>query len=73
VETVGGPVRIKVSSRDDRTVNAVPEFDDCLRVATATGRPVKAVLAEAAGAWAALGRGPGGKDAAKTGLEDGIE
>ena len=33
-------------------LNAAPEFDDCVRVATATGRPVKAVQAEALRAWA---------------------
>ncbi len=28
-----------------------PEFEDCLRIATATGRPVKAVQADALRAW----------------------
>jgi hypothetical protein len=40
-------VRIKVSGRRGEVLNAAPEFDDCLRVATATGRPVKDVQAEA--------------------------
>jgi uncharacterized protein (TIGR00299 family) protein len=47
----GGPVRIKLASRNGATVNAVPEFDDCLRIAQSTGRPVKDVQAEALGAW----------------------
>jgi uncharacterized protein (TIGR00299 family) protein len=55
VQTRGGAVRIKVASRAGRVVNAVPEFDDCLRVAEATGRPVKEVQAEASSLW--RGRG----------------
>ena len=51
VDTQGGAVRIKVSSRDGVVLNASPEFDDCARVAAATGRPVKAVQAEALQAW----------------------
>lgn len=51
VDTEGGAVRIKVSSRDGVVLNASPEFDDCARVAAATGRPVKAVQAEALQAW----------------------
>jgi uncharacterized protein (DUF111 family) len=34
-------------------LNAAPEFDDCVRIATATGQPVKAVQAEALRAWLA--------------------
>jgi hypothetical protein len=51
VATSGGPVRIKVASRHGRIVNAVPEFEDCLRIADATGQPVKVVQAEALKAW----------------------
>lgn len=54
VETVdvpGGAVRMKVAGRRGEILNAVPEFDDCLRIATATGRPVKRVQAEALRAW----------------------
>jgi pyridinium-3,5-bisthiocarboxylic acid mononucleotide nickel chelatase len=49
----GGSVRIKVASRHGQTLNASPEFDDCVRIADATGRPVKAVQAEAMRAWSA--------------------
>ncbi|HUL72540.1 MAG TPA: nickel pincer cofactor biosynthesis protein LarC [Vicinamibacterales bacterium] len=56
VEVVGGRVRIKVASRRGQTLNATPEFDDCLRVADATGRPVKDVQAEAMHAWLALSK-----------------
>jgi pyridinium-3,5-bisthiocarboxylic acid mononucleotide nickel chelatase len=51
VKIAGGTVRIKVAARNGEVVNASPEFDDCLRIATATGRPVKLVQAEALRAW----------------------
>ncbi|MFI5176960.1 MAG: nickel pincer cofactor biosynthesis protein LarC [Vicinamibacterales bacterium] len=54
VEVAGGHVRIKVASRRGQTLNATPEFDDCLRVANATGRPVKDVQAEAMHVWLAM-------------------
>jgi uncharacterized protein (TIGR00299 family) protein len=47
----GGAIRIKVASRDGTVLNAAPEFDDCVRVATATSRPVKVVQADALRAW----------------------
>jgi uncharacterized protein (TIGR00299 family) protein len=49
----GGSVRIKVATRRGVVLNAAPEFDDCVRIATATGQPVKAVQAEALRAWLA--------------------
>ena len=49
----GGIVRIKLASRAGEHLTAAPEFDDCVRVAAATGRPVKAVQAEALQAWKA--------------------
>lgn len=51
VSTSGGPVRIKVAERGGVVLNAAPEFDDCLRIAEATGRPLKDVQAEALAAW----------------------
>jgi uncharacterized protein (TIGR00299 family) protein len=48
----GGPIRIKLAKRRGDIVNASPEFDDCLRVAAATGRPLKVVQADAMRAWA---------------------
>jgi uncharacterized protein (TIGR00299 family) protein len=50
----GGVVRMKVATRRGVVLNAAPEFDDCVRVAAATGRPVKAVQADALRAWFAL-------------------
>jgi hypothetical protein len=51
VTIAGGVIRIKVSTRHGEVVNAAPEFDDCARVAAVTGRPVKAVQADALRAW----------------------
>jgi uncharacterized protein (DUF111 family) len=58
VETVtlpdGSEVRVKVARLDGEVVNAVPEFDDVTTIAAKQDRPVKAVLAEATAAAAAL-------------------
>ncbi len=51
VAVTGGTVRLKVAGRGGEVLNVIPEFDDCLRIATATGRPIKAVQAEALNAW----------------------
>ena len=45
VETSIGPVRFKVAWRAGRIVNAAPEFDDCVRLADASGLSVKEVHA----------------------------
>lgn len=47
VEIVGSPVRIKVARLDGQVLNAAPEFDDCVRVAEASGRAVKDIQAAA--------------------------
>jgi uncharacterized protein (TIGR00299 family) protein len=51
VETSVGPVKFKIASRDGRVVNASPEFDDCARIASESGLPVKEVQALAHKAW----------------------
>ena len=51
VPITGGTVRIKVAERSGAILNAVPEFEDCLRIAEATGRPLKDVQAEAVTSW----------------------
>jgi uncharacterized protein (DUF111 family) len=61
VETTGGPVRIKIATRHGVVVSATPEFEDCLRIAQATGVPVKTIQAEAVGKAWGLGRGAWGK------------
>ena len=43
VETPLGPVRFKIARRNGEVLNASPEFDDCARIAAATGTPIKDV------------------------------
>ena len=50
VRVGGQDVRVKVSLLDGRAVNAQPEYEDCLRAARKTGRPLKEVLRTAAAA-----------------------
>lgn len=45
VETPLGRVRIKVARRHGSVLNALPEFDDCVRMAAETGTPVKDIQA----------------------------
>ena len=52
VKIPGGTVRIKVAAVDATSSKAAPEYLDCKRIAERTGRPVKAVLEEAALAYA---------------------
>ncbi|MPZ88872.1 MAG: nickel pincer cofactor biosynthesis protein LarC [Nitriliruptorales bacterium] len=49
------PVRLKIGRLGGAVVNVKPEFGDCAAVATATGQPVKDVMASARGAWRKLG------------------
>jgi pyridinium-3,5-bisthiocarboxylic acid mononucleotide nickel chelatase len=51
IDTPLGPIRIKVSGRDGRVLNAAAEFDDCARVAAERGVPIKEVQAIAMKAW----------------------
>jgi uncharacterized protein (DUF111 family) len=52
VKIRGGRVRIKIAAVDATSSKAAPEYLDCQRIAERTGRPVKAVLEEAALAYA---------------------
>ena len=45
VETPLGRVRFKVARRGHEVLNASPEFEDCVRIATASGRALKDVQA----------------------------
>jgi uncharacterized protein (TIGR00299 family) protein len=56
VETPIGAVRFKVARRDGRVMNAVPEFEDCVKLAAATNLPVKEVQAIAVNAYGATPR-----------------
>jgi pyridinium-3,5-bisthiocarboxylic acid mononucleotide nickel chelatase len=51
VDTPLGAVRFKISSRDGRVMNAVPEFDDCARLAASHNLAVKEVQAIAVKAY----------------------
>jgi uncharacterized protein (DUF111 family) len=51
VTTPFGQIRFKVASRDGEVLNASPEFDDCVRLAEASGRSVKEIQAAATKAW----------------------
>jgi uncharacterized protein (TIGR00299 family) protein len=53
VATPYGPVRMKVSSLLGETMNAAPEFDDCVARAKDAGVPVKTVIAAAQAAYEA--------------------
>jgi len=47
VQVEGRPIRVKIGLLRGEVVNVAPEHDDCVAVATATGRPVKQIWAEA--------------------------
>jgi uncharacterized protein (DUF111 family) len=51
IETPVGAVRFKLAFRDGRVLNAVPEFDDCARLAAASNLSVKEVQALAIHAY----------------------
>ena len=51
IDTPLGPIRIKVAGRGGRVLNAAAEFDDCARVASDHGLPIKEVQAIAMRAW----------------------
>jgi pyridinium-3,5-bisthiocarboxylic acid mononucleotide nickel chelatase len=52
VKIRGGTVGIKIAGVDAGSTKAAPEYLDCKRIAERTGRPIKAVLEEAALAYA---------------------
>ena len=51
IETPVGAIRFKVATRGGRVLNAAAEFDDCARVASERGIPIKDVQALAMKAW----------------------
>ncbi len=59
VTVAGHGVGVKVARLEGRVVNVQPEYDDVARVAAASGRPVKDVLAAAATAAQELAQEPG--------------
>jgi len=46
VQTRFGPARVKVAFENGRPLRAVPEYEDCKRLAEANGVPLREVLAE---------------------------
>jgi uncharacterized protein (DUF111 family) len=51
VETVAGPIRVKVVARPDGSESAEPEFEDVAAAAAATGRTFADLREEALAAW----------------------
>jgi len=47
VATAHGPVRVKTGIMDGEVVRSAPEYEDCLRIARASGQPLKDVMEEA--------------------------
>jgi uncharacterized protein (TIGR00299 family) protein len=47
VETPYGAVKVKVARREGRVMNVAPEYEDCRRVATEKGVPLKLVILSA--------------------------
>jgi uncharacterized protein (DUF111 family) len=47
VETPFGNVRMKISRMNGTVLNATPEYEDCQRIATERGIPLKQVIASA--------------------------
>jgi uncharacterized protein (DUF111 family) len=47
VESPWGPIRVKLGRLRGEVLNCAPEFEDCRRIAEATGIPLKTVLQEA--------------------------
>jgi hypothetical protein len=60
VPTTFGPVRIKVGRRGERVVTAMPEYEDCLRLAEAKGLAFREVYEAARSAWASRAPRDGG-------------
>jgi hypothetical protein len=51
VETPYGAVKIKVARRDGKVLNVAPEYEDCQRLATEQGVPLKQVMMAAQAAY----------------------
>jgi uncharacterized protein (TIGR00299 family) protein len=53
VETPYGAVKVKVARRDGKALNVAPEYEDCQRLATEKGVPLKQVIMAAQAAYLA--------------------
>ncbi|MBT9168726.1 MAG: hypothetical protein DDT19_02074 [Syntrophomonadaceae bacterium] len=47
VETVYGPVRVKIAELSNRIINAAPEYQECRQLADASGVPLKKIYSAA--------------------------
>ncbi|MGC2210139.1 MAG: nickel insertion protein, partial [Candidatus Korobacteraceae bacterium] len=54
VKSPWGPIRVKLGRLHGEVVNCAPEFEDCRKIAEATGVPLKTVLQEAMRLFLAL-------------------
>lgn len=54
VETPYGAVKVKVARRDGKALNVAPEYEDCQRLATEKGVPLKQVILAAQAAYLAI-------------------
>jgi len=59
VSTPFGKVTVKLGLSNGRVVNAAPEFEDCRRIASRKGVPLKEVQQAALAAWRAESSGRG--------------
>jgi len=57
VQTPWGPIPVKLGLLGDEVISRAPEYDDCVKLASAAGVPVKDILAAAAAAAQTI-RGP---------------
>ena len=60
IDLAPGKVRVKLGLDGGRVVNVAPEYADCARLASATGRPLKDVMARAQAAALAVLDAEGG-------------
>jgi len=44
IQTEYGPVKIKTATVNEKIVNVAPEYEDCRRLASETGKPLKEIL-----------------------------
>ena len=68
VETPYGTVNVKVAKREGKVLNVAPEYEDCQRLATEKGVPLKQVMVAAQAAYMQVS-GVGGQVPAKSNSE----
>jgi hypothetical protein len=71
VETPYGAARVKVAKRDGKVLNVAPEYEDCQRLATKKGVPLKQVILAAQAAWLEISKAPEASAPSETATADG--